>query len=934
MKFEKMVMNALARFVIRFHRIIPFFTAACVVLSILAARNIRVTTQIKDMMPEDNPQVESLNQINDEFQGGATLIITIEGESKDEMAACAEAFAREIRNNPEVMQYVNTINLKMERDFLTTWGFILQNEKDLKKSRELFSHLNLLPFLTSLNDSFEETYTGEKSEEELVTHSQESGAVALLSKLETFFLLLRQYLQNPESEPLDAQAKKFAETFMYGDSYRYSIDNRMLMFSITPNFPVNDIDSMVAMMKGVKEIRRSMENKFPRLGIGYTGEIAMGADEQEAMGFDMLVPSLIALGAILILFLFSFTPFKTIVFTLITLVVGVLLTYGFVGITFKEITIVTSFMAVLLIGLGIDFGIQVVTNFITFREDGMSQEASLYATFTRAGMGNLLAALTTAAAFFVMAGTGSKAYSQFGIIAGAGILLCFLVMVTLLPSLLLWLGKKDPSRFQIPTIRYRFVAHLGKYMHQKRWHAIILGLMLTAGLGSTAFLNRFEYDFMKLEPQHMEAFRTYDRLAEKFDISPLPSMVIAENIDEARHLTDALEKLYPVAEVNSIAHFLPSEVEQESRLEIIRRIREMRNRYEPGIKYSREDMEAFTDELQRLEWNVIEMGDLSVAALGEENRIVKKRNDMIREIFGANKGAAGQEVFQRLITLVETDPALYAKRLSSLDSSFTKEMDRIISEMAQVDRKITSSDLPKELVGTLLSLDDERNLIIIYPLLSVVDDDVGKRRFNRVLEEVSSGITGWTRLAFSWTDEVFSESRKAALYIFAVVLLVMVLTFRSVLKTIIAAVPLVLGTVWMLGAYPLFGMKLNSVNVAVIPLIIGMGIDFGIHLVHRFSIEQDIEEVYRYTGKAVFLSALTTMIGFGSLSLIGSFPSIVSIGAVLFLGIGACLFASLTILPALLTFGKPEVSRKLEDLKKTNVSMKPVASKKLREKKG
>ncbi len=80
-----------------------------------------------------------------------------------------------------------------------------------------------------------------------------------------------------------------------------------------------------------------------------------------------------------------------------------------------------------------------------------------------------------------------------------------------------------------------------------------------------------------------------------------------------------------------------------------------------------------------------------------------------------------------------------------------------------------------------------------------------------------------------------------------------------------------------------------------------MGIDFGIHLVHRFITENgDIETTYKYTGKAVFLSAVTTMIGFGSLALIGSFPSISSIGLILFLGIGACLLSSLIILPALL----------------------------------
>jgi predicted RND superfamily exporter protein len=85
-----------------------------------------------------------------------------------------------------------------------------------------------------------------------------------------------------------------------------------------------------------------------------------------------------------------------------------------------------------------------------------------------------------------------------------------------------------------------------------------------------------------------------------------------------------------------------------------------------------------------------------------------------------------------------------------------------------------------------------------------------------------------------------------------------------------------------------------------------MGIDFGIHLAHRYKVEKDIGTVYRYTGKGVFLSAFTTMIGFGSLGLIGSFGSISSMGIILFVGVAACLTAALVVLPALLRFDSKE----------------------------
>jgi len=470
--------------------------------------------------------------------------------------------------------------------------------------------------------------------------------------------------------------------------------------------------------------------------------------------------------------------------------------------------------------------------------------------------------------------------------------------------MLLWFGKKDISHFRIPNINYGFIYKLGMFTHRKRRVTFITGLIVTGGLIAAAFLNRFEYDFMKLEPQHMTSFVTYEKVMEKYEINPLSSMVIAEDVDEARKLTRMLEKKSAVAEVHSISHYLPSDREQEVRLSEIRKIRNMPKRYAPEYSYTEDDMDPFIYEIQRLEWNVIEIGDLSVAGLGENNKIIEKRSSMIREIFGAEVGKPGDEVFQKLIQLIETELALYAGRLSRLDIHFAKELDRIVSKMAKVDSKITINELPESVRNRLMDEKGERNLVVIYPKKGAADDRTSMQRFNATLNGISPKITGWTQLALSWMEEAFTESKKAAIYIFIVVFVVMVLCFRSLRYSLLASVPLIIGMIWMLGLYPLFGMKINVMNIVVIPVVIGMGVDFGCHIVHRFIVEGDISTVYRFTGKAVFLSALTTMIGFGSLGLIGSFPSIASIGTILFMGIATCLTAALVILPSLLVLEK------------------------------
>jgi predicted RND superfamily exporter protein len=289
-----------------------------------------------------------------------------------------------------------------------------------------------------------------------------------------------------------------------------------------------------------------------------------------------------------------------------------------------------------------------------------------------------------------------------------------------------------------------------------------------------------------------------------------------------------------------------------------------------------------------------------VAGLGEENKIVKKRNRMVHEVLGAEVGEPGDEVFQRLIELLASDPGLYGERLTQLDFHFSREMDRLVSSMAAAERPMTVADLPEEVLKGMLDQSGKRNLVMIYPKPGIFETREAMVRFNDEMAQVSPRITGTTQIGVTWLNEVMTASRRAALYIFAAVLLFLLVSFRSVRYTLYAVVPLVIGMVWMLGIYPLTGQKINMVNIAVIPLVIGMGIDFGIHLAHRYRLEQDIETVYRYTGKGVFLSAATTMIGFGSLGLIGNFPSVASMGSILFYGIASCLATALIVLPALL----------------------------------
>ncbi len=915
MKRESYYMDRTVDFIFRWRKIIPAAALILIVLSVFAAARIQVKTEFKDLLPENNPKIESFHEVNDRFSGGEKVIVVVEGPDRPTMARAAEELSTRIQEDDDVMRYIRAVNIRADRDFIEEWGLMLQEADDIERSADLYSNYNLLPFMRSLNDSMESEYLDSDPDEKLSNNAQERETVELFGTIERFTLLLQDYLEAEENGSAEEYGHRLAEGFMYGDEYGFSWDNSMLLFTISPKVTIVDIAEGAQMMKAIKAHGAEVEREFPEVKIGYTGGVALNADEMAYMSFDMVVPALIALALILILFAFSFRRLRFIFLVAVSLAAGIILNYGLVGVTVRVITTITSFMATLLIGLGIDYGIQIIGNYDRFRSEGMDAETALRQTFHRAGMGTVFAAGTTAVAFFVMAFTGSKAFTQFGITAGMGIVACFLSMFFLLPSLILLFDtkpvKSDTRRTskrvggkQKKGLGFAWLPKCAAFSASHRVTVIVAALLISSALAYTGFTRiSFETDLMNLEPQEMPSVITYRKLMETYDINPFTSFVVADNPAEAREYTDLLEEESLVSRVESVGEFLPSPQEQDERLREIRKIRERGIRVQE-LGYGPEDMEDLAYEIQRFEWNVIEIGQLSIAGLGEDNLIVKKRNMMVHEVLGAEVGKAGQEIFQKLIGRIEQDPDAAARKLSSLDPFFAERMGDIVGRMLQADRRIRAADLPDSIHAEFFDESGTKNLVTIYPVPTIMDHIERMRHFNSEMEEISPKITGSTQFMVEWINEVFRGSRNAAILIFTAVFLMRLIDVRSIRQSFAAAVPLMAAVVWMLGIYPLLGLKLNPLNIAVIPLVIGMGIDFGIHIVHRYRVEGDVAASYHYTGKAVLLSGLTTLIGFGSLALVGSFKSIASIGEVLGIGIAAALFASIVILPAFLGPGK------------------------------
>jgi len=146
---------------------------------------------------------------------------------------------------------------------------------------------------------------------------------------------------------------------------------------------------------------------------------------------------------------------------------------------------------------------------------------------------------------------------------------------------------------------------------------------------------------------------------------------------------------------------------------------------------------------------------------------------------------------------------------------------------------------------------------------------------------------------------VWSDAARAALLGALAVYLLMWADLGSHRMALLALAPLGAGLIWMLGTMAVLGIQVNFMNIFVMTMIIGIGVDYGIHLLHRWLEAGADPGALSETAKAVAVAALTTVAGFGSLVL-SHFPGLRSVGAAAILGAAFSALASVTLLPAML----------------------------------
>ncbi|MCI0343548.1 MAG: MMPL family transporter [Planctomycetales bacterium] len=519
---------------------------------------------------------------------------------------------------------------------------------------------------------------------------------------------------------------------------------------------------------------------------------------------------------------------------------GVLWTAGLAGWAYGRIGFVTAAFAAVLVGLAVDFPIHLLTR---YRDERTRAEpaAALAATLAGTGPGLVAAAVTTAGAFLVLVSSSFRGLSEMGLLTAAGLVLCLVAVFSTAAFLYprAEIRGRDPER-----------SPFGAIGRLPRGAALaVLALAAAASAGAAAALSRpglrFEEDLRRLATPGAEANETQGALAEAFGLSLDPLLLLTEAGDadaavaEAARVAESLEGLVAEGRLASVlgpGSLLPSPERRAANCAALAEV-------EPGATIAGVRAALDGEGFDPAEFGE-GLGHLEAALAGS------RRGDLGLAALSGREGP--------LHEVLRARPAGGAVAATVLQPA----------------------GRPDGAARTALARDVAEAVARAGPgtVLATADLVVARLR-----------------------DRLLPEVRVMCLVAGGAVALLTFFHFGRLGWTLLALVPVGLGLLWTAGAMAALGIPLTFFNVSIFPLILGIGVDDGIHVVSRYieGGERDLQRTLAAVGLPVVMTSATTMMGFGSLVLAEN-PGLASLGAASSLGVGACLAASLLVLPALL----------------------------------
>ncbi|MDB6110748.1 MAG: putative exporter of the superfamily, partial [Pedosphaera sp.] len=637
-----------------------------------------------------------------------------------------------------------------------------------------------------------------------------------------------------------------------------------------------------AAIERLRGLLQQTQSEVPGVNVGLTGGPVLDYDEMRQSQHDSIVASIVSLVLCSLIFIVSYRQLNSPLKAAFCLVIGLGYTIGFTTLAIGSLNILTITFAPMLIGLAIDFGIHFISRYEEETRHGRPAMEAVQKTMTFTGQGIVTGAFTTAAAFLAMSLTHFKGIQQMGIISGGGLVLCLIPMLTLLPVLLL---RRRPASNQQTR---PFAERRGRIEHfwlQRPRFVVWLTLALCAGAALQFHKVYFDYDLLHLQSKDLPAVIYEQRLIKSASQSVIFGAVIADDLRQAQEYAAKLKQLPSVANVQSVVDYLAED--QTKKLQLVRAIKsEVQDLQFAPIDPRPVDIH----ELDPTLWALMGFLGLAAEAAQPQDPSLARQLRTLRE-----------SILQLRKAMFSGQPQVPAQLTQFQQVLFT-DLHQTFAALKNQDASgpLRPQDLPPTLRHRFIGVTG-KYLLQVYPKKDIWQHD-NQREFLQELQSVipEDKVDGTPRELYQYTTLLKNSYQQAAWYALGAIVIMVYLHFRSLVAVILALLPVAIGTAWLLGFMGATGIPFNPANIMTLPLVIGIGVTNGIQILNRLAEERKPDIFARSTGKAVLVSGLTAIIGFGSL-ILAKHQGIRSLGIVMTIGIASCMIAALTFLPALLS---------------------------------
>jgi predicted RND superfamily exporter protein len=848
------------------------------------------------------PEVMEFKKIDANFYQPGNMIIAIRGPDPVKLEALTDEVTALLEDGLVCEQsktvdeckaeelYARHIYGKLPDEWLADHTLRLAKPKDAKRLRDLLADPRLPAFLEHLNDDFESEYTDVDNVVE-----QERQIVSSLDAVQEFV----KTIDAASAETIeDSRVVRNVRDLTIGKPYFFSLDNTMSLVMVAPSVGTDDVEAMPAMDRKIESLLAPFALEYPNYRFERTGMIAIGRDEMDSVGPQTILITVVALAIIFLILVWNFRSSMTPILALIPIILGIIWSTGVVALTLGSMNLFTVMMGVVLLGLGIDFSIHIANRFHEEVVARQSIEEALRLALGETGLGVITGAVTTSVAFFTLMIADTKGIKEFGFCTGTGVLVTLAAVMLVLPALLAtWAERRMKRKKPIKTSHdFSLLGDLAEWMGRRRAGVIVVSVLATAlGMYAGTQLD-WEWNWMELEPEGLRSVELQDEIIDAFKLSISLSMLTAESVEESRALRKTFKDRRVVGDVDDVSLWLSRPDFDESSIYI----RDLKVALEKGRQMEANgpsvDTEAgrarLAEELDRLWANIVEIQALSFT--GGQDRIVDKTTQLVSRREDRESGLLRQ-VADRFAAADD----IHWESFERFSEDFAHAMRNQALRMAEGDAPVTLDMVPADIRAKYISDTVPGFLMQIFPKKNLYERE-DLEIFQEVAARVHPKVTGLPQMFLKMNLETIREGKLAFFAAIGVILLVLLLDFRRPLVAVLAFLPLISGLALMMGVMWLLSEKLNYLNLIAFPVIIGIGVDDGVHFFRRFIQEGKggLGRAVTSVGRAMLMTSLTTMIGFGSLMLY-LMRGMASLGLVLFVGVGTCLVVTFTLLPAL-----------------------------------